>query len=62
MEVNADEKLTGIMESVLMMGRVDLMLASFDSKGLIYMNYVPRGTTVNAKYIVETPGLVSEDL
>ncbi len=62
MEVNADEKLTGIMESVLMMGRVDLMLAFFDSKGLIYMNYVPRGTTVNAKYIVETPGLVSEDL
>jgi hypothetical protein len=26
MEVNADEKLAGIMELVLMMGRVDLML------------------------------------
>ncbi len=33
-----------------------MVLAFFDSKGLIYTNYVPRGTTVNAKYIVEALG------
>ena len=26
--------------------------AFFDVKGLIYTNYMPRGTTVNANYIV----------
>jgi histone-lysine N-methyltransferase SETMAR len=31
-------------------------LAFFDSKGLIYTNYVPRGSTVNANYIVEALG------
>jgi histone-lysine N-methyltransferase SETMAR len=31
-------------------------LAFFDSKGPIYTNYVPRGTTVNGNYIVEALG------
>ncbi len=31
-------------------------LAFFDSKGLIYTNYVPRGTNLNAKYkLLEHP-------
>ena len=30
--------------------------AFFDMKGLIYTNYVPRGTTVNANYIVGALG------
>jgi len=30
-----------------------MVLAFFDSKGLIYTNYVPRGQTVNATYIIE---------
>jgi hypothetical protein len=30
-----------------------MVLAFFDSKGLIYTNYLPRGTTVNANYSVE---------
>jgi hypothetical protein len=33
-----------------------MVLAFFDAKGLIYTNYVPKGTTVNAKYIVEALG------
>jgi hypothetical protein len=33
-----------------------MFLAFFDSKGLIYTNYMPRGTTVNANYIVEALG------
>ena len=33
-----------------------MVLAFFDSKGLIYTNYVPRGTTVNADYIVGALG------
>jgi histone-lysine N-methyltransferase SETMAR len=33
-----------------------MVLAFFNSKGLIYTNYVPRGTTVNANYIVEALG------
>jgi histone-lysine N-methyltransferase SETMAR len=33
-----------------------MVLAFFGSKGLIYTNYVPRGTMVNAKYIVEALG------
>ncbi len=33
-----------------------MVLAFFDNKGLIYTNYVPRGTTVNANYIVEALG------
>jgi histone-lysine N-methyltransferase SETMAR len=33
-----------------------MVLVFFDSKGLIYTNYVPRGTTVNANYIVEALG------
>jgi hypothetical protein len=30
-----------------------LVLAFLDFKGQIYTNYMPRGTTVNANYIVE---------
>jgi histone-lysine N-methyltransferase SETMAR len=33
-----------------------IVLAFFDAKGLIYTNYVPKGTTVNANYIVEALG------
>ena len=33
-----------------------MVLAFFDSKGLIYTNYVPRGTTINAIYIVKALG------
>jgi hypothetical protein len=33
-----------------------MVLAFFDSKGLIYTNYMPGGTTVNAMYIVEVLG------
>ncbi len=33
-----------------------IVLAFFDAKGLIYTNYVPKGTTVNARYIVEALG------
>ncbi len=33
-----------------------MVLAFFDAKGLIYTNHVPRGTTVNATYIVEALG------
>ncbi len=33
-----------------------MVLAFFDAKVLIYTNYVPKGTTVNAKYIVEALG------
>ena len=33
-----------------------MVLAFFDAKGLIYTNYVPRGTTVNANYIVGALG------
>jgi histone-lysine N-methyltransferase SETMAR len=33
-----------------------VVLVFFDSKGLIYTNYVPRGNTVNANYIVEALG------
>ncbi len=30
-----------------------MVLAFFDNEGLIYTNYVPKGQTVNANYIVE---------
>jgi hypothetical protein len=30
-----------------------MVLAFFDNEGLISTNYVPRGKTVNANYIVE---------
>jgi hypothetical protein len=33
-----------------------MVLAFFDSKGIIYTNYMPRGTMVNANYIVEALG------
>jgi hypothetical protein len=33
-----------------------MVLAFFNNKGLIYANYVLRGTTVNARYIVEALG------
>jgi hypothetical protein len=33
-----------------------MVLAFFDAKGLIYTNYMPRGNTVNARYIVEALG------
>jgi histone-lysine N-methyltransferase SETMAR len=33
-----------------------MVLAFFDAKGLIYTNYMPKGTTVNANYIVEALG------
>jgi hypothetical protein len=39
-----------------------MVLAFFDSKGLIYTNYVPRGTTVNANYIVEALGTFMKNL
>jgi histone-lysine N-methyltransferase SETMAR len=32
-----------------------MLLAFFDSKGLIYTHIVPRGSTVNAAYIVKVP-------
>jgi hypothetical protein len=33
-----------------------MVLAYFNSKSLIYMNYRSQGATVNAKYIVEALG------
>jgi hypothetical protein len=33
-----------------------MILAFFDNKGLIYTNNVPRGTMVNASYIIEALG------
>ncbi len=33
-----------------------MVLAFFNNKGLIYAKYVLRGTTVNARYIVEALG------
>ena len=33
-----------------------MVLAFFDSKGLIYTNYVPKESTVTASYIVEALG------
>jgi hypothetical protein len=33
-----------------------MILAFFGSKGLIYTNYVPRGTTMNANCIMEALG------
>jgi hypothetical protein len=33
-----------------------MVLAFFDSKGIIYTNYMPRATMVNANYIVEALG------
>ena len=33
-----------------------MVLAFFDAKGLIYTNIVPRGETVNAKYIIKAQG------
>jgi hypothetical protein len=30
-----------------------MVLAFFDANGIIYTNYVPKGTTVNANYIME---------
>ena len=38
-----------------------MVLAFFDSKGLIFTNIVPRGSTVNARYIVKgSPGVSTE--
>ncbi len=34
-----------------------MVLASFDSKVFIYTIYMPRGTTVNASYIMEALGM-----
>jgi hypothetical protein len=34
-------------------GTKQMVLAFFDNKGVIYMNYVPRGTTVNGNYIIK---------
>jgi hypothetical protein len=39
-----------------------MVLAFFDSKGLIYMNFMPRGTTVNTNYIVESLGKFLEGI
>jgi hypothetical protein len=36
--------------------RKRMVLAFFDSKGLICTNHTPRGTTVNANYIVDALG------
>ena len=33
-----------------------MLLAYFDSKGVIYTDYVPRGKTVNSQYIIESLG------
>ncbi len=33
-----------------------MLLAYFDADGVIYTDYVPRGETVNAKYIIESLG------
>ena len=33
-----------------------MVLAFFDKRGLIYTNYVPRGTMVNANYIMDALG------
>jgi hypothetical protein len=33
-----------------------MVLAFFNSMGLVYTNYMPRGTSVNANYIVEALG------
>jgi hypothetical protein len=30
-----------------------MVLAFFDNEGLIYTNYIPKGQTVNANYVVE---------
>ncbi len=32
-----------------------MMLAFFNAMGLIYMNFVPKGKTVTAAYIIEPP-------
>jgi hypothetical protein len=39
-----------------------MLLAFFDSKGLIYTNIVPRGTMVNANYIVKALGTFMQHL
>jgi hypothetical protein len=30
-----------------------MVLAFFDNKGMVYTNYVPRGETVNADYVIK---------
>jgi histone-lysine N-methyltransferase SETMAR len=39
-----------------------MLLAFFDSKGLIYTNIVPRGSMVNANYIVKALGTFMQHL
>ncbi len=39
-----------------------MMLAFFDSQGMVYMNYVPRGSTVSAKYIIRALGTFLKNL
>jgi hypothetical protein len=29
-----------------------MVMAFFDSQGMVYTNYVPRGTTVNMEYVI----------
>ena len=39
-----------------------MVLAFFDSKGLIFTNIVPRGSTVNARYIVKVLGIFMKNM
>jgi histone-lysine N-methyltransferase SETMAR len=39
-----------------------MVLAFFDSQGMVYNNYVPRGQTVNAKYIIGALGTFLKNL
>jgi hypothetical protein len=39
-----------------------MVLAFFDSQGMVYMNYVPKGETVNAKYIIRALGTFLKNL
>ena len=39
-----------------------MVLAFFDSQGMVYTNYVPRGSTVNAKYIIRALGTFLKNL
>ncbi len=39
-----------------------MVLAFFDSQGMVYTNYVPRGSTVNTKYIIRALGTFLKNL
>jgi histone-lysine N-methyltransferase SETMAR len=46
----------GLIKAKVHATRAKQMILAFFDAGLIYTNYVPKGTTVNAKYIVEALG------